>query len=45
MINNLMSKGYEKEWLLQKIIALWWGENVRAEELSITDYIQLLKSI
>lgn len=45
MINNLMSKGYEKKWLLQKVIDLWYDENVRAEDLSITDYIQLLKSI
>lgn len=44
MINNLASKGYSKDIYLSKILELWFNENVRAEDLSINDYIVLLSN-
>ncbi len=45
MINNLSQFWYSKEQILKKLCQLWYNENTRSEELSIEDYIELIKSI
>lgn len=45
MLNNLSNAGYQKEDILALLIQLWFGENTRAEELSIQDFVFLLKKL
>ncbi len=45
MMNNLASFSYDKERILKILFELWYNENVRAENLSIQDYIYMIKSI
>ncbi len=44
LISNL-SKKYNKSQLFEIFIKLWYSENVRAEELKLEDWIDLLKSL
>lgn len=45
MINNLAQFWYSKQQILKKLSEWWYNENTRAEELSVENYIELIKSI
>jgi 16S rRNA (adenine1518-N6/adenine1519-N6)-dimethyltransferase len=42
LISNLVNAWYEKEILLKKLESIWFGENVRPEELNLNDYINII---
>lgn len=45
MINNLAQFWYSKQQILKKLSEWWYNENTRAEELSVENYMELIKSI